>query len=59
MPELRCPECGKELLPAKPGDRADCCVCSACGREVFARLEKKVKVKCAQCGQENETTVRM
>jgi formylmethanofuran dehydrogenase subunit E len=30
MPELRCPECGNELLPHKPDDLADYCVCTSC-----------------------------
>lgn len=57
MPELLCPECGKELLPVSSESRGDYCVCSACGRKVYVRAKTKVKVKCAHCGKETETTV--
>ena len=57
MPELLCPECGKELLPTSADSRDDYCVCSACGREVYVHSKTKVAVKCAHCGKENETTV--
>jgi len=59
MPELRCPECGKKLLPnTTTGVGSGACVCSACGRKVYAG-EKKVtaEVKCATCGKVNKKEV--
>ena len=58
MPELRCPECGNELLPRKPDDLADYCVCSSCSRKVYARETTDVNVKCSKCGKENVTEVK-
>ncbi|MDX2434757.1 MAG: hypothetical protein QNK14_09125 [Desulfobacterales bacterium] len=57
MPELRCPECGNELLPRKPDDLADYCVCSSCSRKVYAWETTDVNVKCSKCGKENVTEV--
>jgi predicted RNA-binding Zn-ribbon protein involved in translation (DUF1610 family) len=57
MPELRCPECGKVLLPTSAAGAGDYCVCTACGRQVYTREQVKVKVACPKCGKENETTV--
>ena len=57
MPELRCPECGNELLPRKPGDLADYCVCTSCNRKVYTWEKTKVRVKCSKCGKENVTEV--
>lgn len=59
MPELRCPECGKELLPPKPGAGGKYCICTACGREVYASKKVKINVKCPKCGAENEATVAL
>jgi len=57
MPELRCPECGNELLPRKPGDLADYCVCTSCNRKVYTWEKTKAHVKCSKCGKENVTEV--
>ena len=57
MPSLRCPECGKELLPIDPHTSEDDCMCSQCGRNVYARTTIKTKVKCPQCDKENERSV--
>jgi predicted RNA-binding Zn-ribbon protein involved in translation (DUF1610 family) len=57
MPELRCPECGNELLPSKPQDVADACVCQRCGRNVYPWSKTQVRVKCPKCGKDNKTTV--
>ncbi len=57
MPELRCPECGNELLPLKPQDAADPCVCQKCGRNVYSWSKTEVRVKCPKCGKDNKTTV--
>jgi len=57
MPELRCPECGNELLPREPDDLADYCVCSSCSRKVYAWEKTDVNVKCSKCGKENATEV--
>lgn len=54
MPELRCPECGNELLPSKPEAVGDECICSQCGRKVYVSAETKVKGKCTKCGMTNE-----
>lgn len=55
MPELRCPECGKNLLPGNTtGVGSGACVCSACGREVYAGEKVTAKVKCATCGKVNK-----
>ncbi|MFC1826469.1 hypothetical protein ACFLZQ_00855 [Thermodesulfobacteriota bacterium] len=35
MSELRCPECGNELLQRNPDDLADYCVLTYCGRKVY------------------------
>lgn len=57
MAELRCPECGKELLPPASDSGKSPCICSACGREVYGWSKSKVKVSCPHCGKKNETTV--
>jgi len=57
MPELRCPECGKELLPGKTGPGGEACICTACGRDVYPGKEARVEVDCPKCGKKNETTV--
>ncbi len=57
MPELRCPECGKELLPTKTRSGSDACICTACGREVYPGETAEVKVSCPKCGKKNKTTV--
>lgn len=57
MPELRCPECGKELLPTETKSEGEGCLCTACGREVYAGETISVKVSCPKCGKKNETTV--
>ncbi len=57
MPELRCPECGNELLPRKPEDLADYCVCESCNRKVFTWETTTAHVKCSKCGKENVTEV--
>ena len=57
MPELRCPECGKELLRPKDYADGDPCVCAACGREVYPESTTKEKVQCPSCGKTNESTV--
>ncbi len=57
MPELQCPECRKELLPQRPGNQGDYCICSDCGREVYIRTRSHVKAQCPKCGKENETII--
>jgi predicted RNA-binding Zn-ribbon protein involved in translation (DUF1610 family) len=57
MPELRCPECGNELLPSKPQDVADACICQKCGRNVYPWSKTEVSVKCPKCGKDNKTIV--
>lgn len=57
MPELRCPECGNELLPPSPGEAASACVCQKCGRNVYAWSKTEVSAKCPKCGKENRTVV--
>jgi predicted RNA-binding Zn-ribbon protein involved in translation (DUF1610 family) len=57
MPELRCPECGNELLPLKPQDVANACICQKCGRNVYPWSKTEVRIKCPKCGEDNKTTV--
>ncbi len=57
MPELRCPECGNELLPSKPRDAEDACICQRCGRNVYPWSKTEVNVKCPKCGKDNKTTI--
>jgi DNA-directed RNA polymerase subunit RPC12/RpoP len=58
MPELRCPECGKKLMPGNTsGVGGGACTCSACGREVYPGAKVEVEVKCATCGKKNKTEV--
>jgi predicted RNA-binding Zn-ribbon protein involved in translation (DUF1610 family) len=57
MPELRCPECGNELLPPMPQYAEDACLCQRCGRNVYPWSKKEVSVKCPKCGKDNKTTV--
>ena len=57
MPELRCPECGNELLPSKTKDEADACLCQKCGRKVYAWSTTEMDVKCPTCGKDNKTIV--
>ena len=56
MPALQCQECGKELLPTKLASSNDPCICSDCGRNVYARARTKVEVKCQKCGKDNTIT---
>jgi DNA-directed RNA polymerase subunit RPC12/RpoP len=57
MPELRCPECGNELLPPKPEAVGDACICSKCGMEVYVWTKTREKTECPKCGKNNETMV--
>lgn len=58
MPELRCPECGKELLPGTTtGVGSGACVCSSCGRKVYPGVKVAAEVKCATCGKVNKKEV--
>jgi len=58
MPELRCPECGNKLLPGTTtGVGSGGCVCSACGRKVYAGEKISAEVKCATCGKVNKKEV--
>ena len=57
MPELRCPECGKEFLPGKTEPSSGTCMCTACGRDVYPGETTTVKVSCPKCGKKAETTV--
>lgn len=58
MPELRCPECGKKLLPNNTtGVGSGACLCSACGRKVYAGEKITAEVKCATCGKVNKKEV--
>jgi ribosomal protein S27E len=57
MPELRCPECGNELLPSKHQDAVDPCVCQKCGRNVYSWSKAEVRIKCSKCGKDNKATV--
>jgi DNA-directed RNA polymerase subunit RPC12/RpoP len=58
MPELRCPECGNKLLPGTTtGVGGSPCVCSACGRKVYAGEKITAEVKCATCGEINKKEV--
>ncbi len=58
MPALHCQECGKSLLPVNPNVDSDSnCICSDCGRNVFARTTIKAKVACPKCNLKNETTI--
>jgi len=58
MPELRCQECGKKLMPGNTGGvGANACVCNACGRKVYPGEKVEVEVKCATCGKKNKTEV--
>ena len=70
MPELRCPECGNELLPSKLQDAVDSCVCQKCGRNVYSWSKAEVTIKSLsvnnhdfiqdnhRCGQHIERNVR-
>lgn len=58
MPELRCPECGKKLMPGTTsGEGSGACVCSSCGRKVYGGEKATVEVKCATCGKANKKEV--
>jgi phage FluMu protein Com len=55
MPALQCQECGKALLVSDPTRSEDNCICSNCGRKVYARKQVKAAVKCPKCKTVNDT----